>query len=536
MKGARGLIGPVFAALAGGALAFLYQATAQTPRQAAIESAPLTQLDGWSVGAITRTQGAFAPTLWRGSDPAVLGALFDRLPATFESPAARALAERALTSPGQAPVGEAAADAMRKRYSALGRMGKADALAQMAAGAGSAAADPGIAQFAAQAELARARRPEACGRGRAALGEQPAPFLLRLRAYCAAALGERAAADLALELARGANAEDAWFRSAIGGVGEGAARPNVAARYDNSLNASVSLAANLRAPANPLANASALSLSVLARTETTPQPLRAQAAALALRRGALTAPQAREILRATPETVTTGLPPLLTALRAVAAAPGPQDAAPAIVGLLRASQAPADFAATAALFEPEIAATNAAADAPAALLLARAALVNGDAPIAERFLRLASGAGATPANLAPLEAALAILRGAVDQMAISRRIDAAGREGVRAAARDLAIFNALGFPIDATARGYVLANGSDAGRRIDPGLLALLSSAAENGALGETALSAAAATADGPGALSTASLSEVLRALRASDLNAPARRIAIEAILAGPPA
>ena len=70
--------------------------------------------------------------------------------------------------------------------------------------------------FAAQAELARGRRAEACARGRAAnAGETPPPFFLRLRAYCAAVTGDRAAARLNIKMAIAADPASALLRGAL---------------------------------------------------------------------------------------------------------------------------------------------------------------------------------------------------------------------------------------------------------------------------------------------------------------------------------
>ncbi len=529
------LLTPLAAALGAGVIAFFVQAAAQT-RAPLIESAPLTQLDGWSVGAMTRAQGALAPTLWERSDPAFLATLFDRVPTTFESPAARDLARRALVSGGRAPRGAGADEAMRKRFGALGRMGAADDLSQMAAGAGPAAADPAVAQYAAQAELARGRRPEACLRGRNANVEDPPPFLLRLRAFCAAAQGERAAADLALELARAANAEDAWLRGALSGIGPGAARPTLAARYDNSLNAAVSLAAGLRPGQNPLNGASTLALAALARASDPPAALKPQAVMLALRRGAIAPAEARAALTALPAEIPAAPGTILAALRLAQAQPGGLEAASAIVGVLRAATAPADFTATARILRDDIAALTIAPDAGGAILLARAALAAGDVSLAQRLAQNAASAGAPLNARAALEAALAIETGALDEAAIRRRMDGAEGGGARAAARDLALFAALGAPVDSAARGYILANAHGGGARADAALLAALAAAAAQEAVGETALIGAIIAAPGAGALDTASLTALIGALRAAGLTADARRLAIEAVLAGPPA
>ncbi|MGH6951575.1 MAG: hypothetical protein ACREH4_11910, partial [Vitreimonas sp.] len=120
-------------------------ALAQSNLPQPVETQQLGALDVWSVSALTRGDGALAPDLWRNSDPAFLAALFDRLPANYESPAAQALARRVLFSGGEAPRGEDAVTAGRKRFEALGRMGAADELATMAAGSGASLADVFIA-------------------------------------------------------------------------------------------------------------------------------------------------------------------------------------------------------------------------------------------------------------------------------------------------------------------------------------------------------------------------------------------------------
>jgi hypothetical protein len=513
-------------------------AAAQQAVSPQIETQQLQSLDVWSVSAVSRAQGGLAPDLWAQSDPAVIDVLFGRLPANYDSPATLTLARRVLFSGGAAPRGNAQ-DAARARFEALGRMGAADELATMAAGVNDALSDPEIAQYAAQAELARASRPNACARGRGAnFGDPPPAFVLRLRAYCAAASGDRAAADLALELARASGADDAWYRGAVAAAaGAPGTRPPTA-RYDNSLAAQLSIAGHLRPGPNPLANTSTLALLTLARNDQTTQPLRAQAAALALARGALPAAQARAILHATPAEASTGLPPLAIALRQVEAAPGTLTAAAAISDVLRGAAAPADFAAAARFFRDDIYALQAAPDATAALMFARAALANGDTQEARRLITSARQAGADEATLAPLEAALTVLSGVQGNaatIAMQRRIDRGGASLATRAARDVAIMTALGAPLDGPTEAFLLAHPPSGGAQADPGAMIALGAAIDRRATGEAALLAVVAAQPGPTRLDAASLVRILQALRAIGLDSDARRFAVEAIVAGAP-
>lgn len=515
-------------------------AYAQTQEPAPMEVQQISELNAWTVAALSRSNGALPGDIWSRSDPAFLAAAFDRLPAAYDSPATLTLARRVLLSGAEPPRGEGADVAVRKRFEALGRMGAADELATMAAGAGSSATDPAIAQYAAQAELARNQRAQACNRGRAAsVGEQVPPFLLRLRAYCAAVGGDRAAADLALELARAQNAADAWYSGAVAAAGGAPGARPPAARYDNSLAVQLSIAGQLRPGPNPLANSSTLALVALARNEQAPQPQRAQAAALAFRRGVISAQEARTILAATPAEITSALPPIVVALRQVTATPGSIEAATAIAGVLRGATAYADFAAAARFFKADIAALQSAPDAAAAVLFARAALAAGDGQLGQRLVASARQAGADEAALAPLDAALVALTGARNDqgsMAMQRRIDRATPQQARAAARDVAILAALGAPLEGAVQTFLITNAPQGGARADSGSMLALAAAVERGAVGEGALLAAAAIGEGgPARLDAESVERVIRALRALRLEDDARRIAAEAILAGAP-
>lgn len=506
---------------------------------APIETQQLAELNPWTVSALSRANGALAPDLWRNSDPAFLATVFDRLPAVYDSPAAQDLARRVLLSGGDAPPGDAS-EAARKRFEALGKMGAADELATMAAGISTSLADPVIAQFAAQAELARGHRPEACARGRSAqAGEAPPAFILRLRAYCSATGGDRAAADLALDIARQANAADPWYTAAVAAAGGAPGARPPAARYDSSLATALSLAAHLRPGPNPLANASTLSLLTLARTENAPQPQRAQAAALAFRRGTLSASEARTIMRATPAEITSALPAIVAALRQVDAAPGSLTAASAIAGVLRQSTAPADFIAAARFFHDDIAAMQAAPDQASTLVFARAAVASGDSALAQRLMAIARQAGVAEASLGPLDAAIAALgdlNNEEGRLALHRRMDAGGASLARAAARDVAIMLALGAPADGAVQAFMFANPPQGGAAADAGAMLALSSAIARNANGEAALLAVIAAGEGgPARLDADSLDRIIRSLRAIGLERDARRFAAEALLAGAP-
>jgi hypothetical protein len=512
-------------------------AQAQT-RVETMEAGEIARLDAWSVAAIGRNSGALPVTLWSNSQAGRLAALFDQLPARFQSPAALALARRALASSGRAPQGEGAADAARKRFEALGRIGLADDLATMAAGA--VLSDPMIAQFAAQAELARGRAEDACARARGRDGEEASAFVLRLRAYCAALDGETAAADLALEMARAARADDAWFRAAINAMAAPPARPP-AARYDNSLNASVSLAAALPPGRNPLASSSSLALLTVARSDRAAGVVRMQAAALAAQRGVISAAEARRaILAAIAADPNARLPALAAAIRQAETARGDIETARAIAGILRPATDYADFAAAARLFKDDIAALQAAPDAASALAFARAAAASGDLRLAARLVENAADAGVPPAALAPLRAAIAAGsdQPAGEQALIAqRRFENAppGAAGARALSRDLMILAALGYPLSDQAQAHLAQAPAQGGVVPSAELASALAVAVQAQSTGEVALATALIAAPGANRLDAASLTSIIQALRMAGLDDAARAIALEAMIGGPP-
>lgn len=516
------------ALLAGFAIAAPHAASSQS-----IEQGSLAELDPWAVGAVSRDQ-ALPRDLWRQSDPTALGLLFDRVTTNIGSPAGARLARQALLSPSQAPPGDTII-AARKRYEALARLGLADEIVSMVSGSGEAKRDPGIVLYATQADLARGRLNDACRRAEGINADTPPPFVLRLRALCVAAAGEKEAADLALEVARAAGANDVWFNSVIATInGVPPARAAVA-RYDTSLNAAASLAAKLRAPPqNGLLNASAFALSMVARDENATPALRVQAAAKALRQNTITPTIARAAVRG--QGAVRGAAVVASAVDEVEAAANPYAQALAIESGLKRAKPHGEFAAMARLFAPEIA--NMRADvgtAPAAATFTRAALATGDYRTAQTWRAAADLAPANVPLLTILDLALAA--GANDTTNVAafadRRIELAGPAGARLASRDLRALVALGMPIGANAEAFLARTPAAVGRKPDPGLMAQLSAASARRAAGEVAIHAALALGDGAESLDATELVIVITAMRDAGIGEAARAVAVEAIIGG---
>ncbi len=511
------------------ACAMLWNAPAAWPQASTIESTVLTPLSAWEVGALEPGALALPNTLWVGSDGATLAGVFAGLPNTFASPAARRLALGALLSPAM-PSDAGTFKALLERYEAIGRLGAAQALADMVRLSGQARAEPNLAVFAAQAELALQHPSEACRRAREVAPSLPA--LLKLRAFCLAIAGDAAGAGVAIDVARSTGAADKFLYAALpllaGGAGAGPP-----ARYDSALNSAVSVTAKLRAPAKPLADASNLALINVATSPQAMASLRAEALVTALARGMLDPAAARAAALETLKAWPAGrgapvMPPWLRALRDVDAAAAPLRPAKVADYLARAPNA-AERLALGRLFLPEITAPPLAGPAPASgLRLARSALILGETQAAQRW-RAVLGSETSPAALATLDAALAVASGG-DSVAAARQRLAASVTDVARGQRDVALLSTLApLPQDLQAL-LASTSGSGAPLSANPSLLALLA-AADRGAVGETALRTAILLTEAGTATDSATFASLVGALQKVGLASAARAIVTEAIL-----
>jgi hypothetical protein len=518
----------LFAALCAGAIVVAASPQASAQRSA-IEVEVQTEFSPWSIGSISSTTGGLPRSLWAESDPDTLALLFDRVPGDFASPAARALARRALSSAGEAPTGDSLL-ASRRRFEALGRMGATTDLLIMARPA-AVAGDAIIAQYAAQAELAQGNLAGACGRAAAA----GSGFLLRLRAFCAAVEGNVGAVDLALSLSReSGEARDTWYEQALGLLGGVNPPRAIAARYDTTLNTWASLAAGLAPGRNPLAQSSTLALLTLAGEDRTDPRLRAEAGLLALARGAVEPGAVRTLYRAV---LAAGdarnTPALSLAIAQADALPGGIEAAAAAHAALAGARSPSEFAAIARILREDLMQLREVPGAAEGLVLARAALAAGDSGTGLRLIELAQGLGAQQSSYGSLRAAAwAASPRLTDEVAlrtVRQRIDDGAGDG--RAMRDVVILQALGFPLDNTIRRAQLARAPEGGRPADAAVLAALMGASDAGSVGETALLAAIACAQGPAQLDAHSLWTILVSLRLVGLEDEAQALAAEALL-----
>lgn len=516
----------------------------------AVVESDLRSFDAWEVGSSLGTDGTLPSSLWKSSDAVAIGAAFDKITKPVASPVANRLIRGVLLSSGAAPSGSdaAAKEAARKRFAALGRFGAANEIVTMISASPAAASDSAIVMFAAQADLARGRTADACRRGQAieppvgAATSATEQFLLRLRAYCYAAGGDSAAADIALEVARGAGINDPWLYSALPAIAATDPKAKPAAKYDNSLDAAVSVAGEFKAGAKPLVGSSLLAMSTVARAENAAPLTRAEAAKAAMEVGAIESNVARQAILSASEikpTKAAPVPVIVGALKGVAAAPDPLTKAKAIADGLNAMLNYGDFVVAARLMRDDIATLpKDATTASYGTAMARAMLALGDAKSAAEWRNLVVQSPSPPPETvrSALDAALVAAGQGNPETAkvvVERRISLASGLSLKRASRDVLILQALGVPAPSPAAGFLNANQPvPPTAKADATALAAAVQSSQRGAQGETALNVAAAIAPGADKVEIDSVVTAIQALRAADLMEAARAVAIEAMIA----
>ena len=443
----------------------------------------LTPLDLFSAGRDT----GLGPDLWRGASAALARAVIPTLGDSPLSPAAAALARRVLAGAATAPEGAGGdADLAAARVRALLALGDAptaELILDHTAGLSNSAA---LSETAAEAALIDDEDDKACAIGEALSVGRDGAYWLRLRALCQARAG-KPAAQLTMTLAEDADHDPAFARM-LGVIVAGGGDPGPASLRDG---VDYALSRQLKLDLAP------------AMADAPP--------AIALR------------LAASPAGLGQGPP----------AAASEAD----IVAGLRKAKGPRAYVTAAQLALPSIVQlVQAKTPLTNPIQLATAALAAGDAQTAQAIrLGLAGVAGtdADPADLAVLDAALAVAVGKADPPSLDRLIERGARTGAAAsrAQAATALVLALGWPADGQARaefaGFNLGHA-----RASPAALLLLDNAADQGVRGDVALlviSVAKAAGDaGPEAADRAAL---IRALDRAGLKADAQGFALEGLV-----
>jgi hypothetical protein len=541
-------------------LSFAASLAAATPATAQVSSAPLAQVDAWGVGWMGAADGAVASSFWNNTNAETIGPLLASLQPKDLSPAGRTLLRRILASRTKGPdgggaltperlrllegLGESAHAAdLRKRYPAT-EWGKTGALE------------------AAEIDLLNGREDQAC----AALNGKPAADAgwMPLRAVCAALKGDAAAAGFAAEqVAKTDEALGVWLIGALPAMASPDTRkPD--GRYATPLEAAISVAAKLPAPANAFTGApgdiaAAVALNADATSDQRRAALRPAFSAdkikaadalviLSLKQDAPAAP-ARSRAAPRPDYIA----------QAIAAASNkdakPEDRAGAYAAALRSAETPEDgrliAAALAAAIKalPRNEATLAYAEP-----LARAAITVGDTKLAadwRKHLATLPKDSQDAWALARIDLMLSYAGGTTEKPGaiLDRMLDAApppppaAPGGARAAstAEQLltvrrienarALFLAFGMGRDlSAAQRTTLSAQRTAGRGVSDAAIARITAAARAKANAEAALAILGQLGTDTSAISFAGVADLLTQLRDIGLESEAAALTLEAL------
>ncbi len=501
---------------------------------AQVQVQPLAAPDLFSLGG---GKSDLPNDLWQGSSGTLAKLVIPEVASHPLTPAAAALARRVLEVGANGPEGAGAdADLAGARAEALLQLGDLAAAQAIVDSASNLPQLAALSRVAAEGALIAGQDDKACALGDSLVMGREGAFWLRLRAYCQGRAGQNAPAQLTLELSEQQEHRpdfDRLMTALLSGAGA-----STMPALDDALDFAISRKLGLDwTPALDVAPAS-IAVAV-ARNGAAPPAARLAAAARAARLG-LATPEAYGALTPVP----TALPPAdASASQAeaalVALAGATNDLTlkeSAVIALLQQARNGIELQGLARLVSPAIAQIMAAHPVlRQPLLFAMAAAAAGDAESARSARAEVGQAGPppAPAELALLDALIAVASAPVDPAAA----DALGAAAARAegAARPriaggLALLASY-VPLGPKAR-FEVADADLGADHLPSGRLLALQQAAEQGRIGDTALyvlgTCVEAGAAGPTAAERALM---VRALRQAHLDADARAFALEGLV-----
>jgi hypothetical protein len=160
-----------------------------------VEVQSLGMIEGPAEGTLDPSNGGFESNMWAAASREDIENLLPRLPLASPDSAVRGLAKRLILTRAEAPTGTIRRPIVTMRIEKLLDAGFIDDAATLAAGA-SMENDPDFARVRADAVLTAGRADAACGDPTAPRLTESGAYWLQLRAYCAAASGDTATADI----------------------------------------------------------------------------------------------------------------------------------------------------------------------------------------------------------------------------------------------------------------------------------------------------------------------------------------------------
>ncbi len=533
---------------------------AETPSVEVVQVAPP---DPESVGLIEEADGGFPYDMWKGTPRVLVETLLPRLPAGVAWPAINGLSRRLLLSTAAPPEGLRTRNLVSLRIGRLWAMGlgaETNRLLRLAPGD---ADDPTLARVRLDGLLLTADNAGACALARDLVRRGDVPYWDMIHIFCQALAGQHDAAALGVDLLRERGTEpDETFLALLRAM---AGEPDVAIpapREPTALHLAMLTAARLPPPDGMVENAGPAIARAIALTAAAPLDQRLRAAERAAAMGVLPVKMLAELYDSVPFTSEELASPLSQAkadqgprgrallFQAIASQVVPAARAEVLRAFWEAGRASDGWIGFATAARVSLDALISLAPAPELVWVAgdaARALLAADRPEAARaWYALARSQASANAEAAATSAALWPLIKIADAKGALPWDDAQieawwqSQEGVPDDARRqnatllYALLSALGESVPAAAEAIVYGERFHQwSRTLVPALSLRLEKAAAAGRLGETVLLALIgidpSLAGKPGPLA---LAQAVSALARVGLDAEARAIAIEALLA----
>lgn len=468
-----------------------------TPASAQVQSEGMGDLSAWGTRYLSSDEKEFPAQLWRGSDDEVLLDLMKTVRTTRLTPAERKLLRRVVLSPAERPRGKNAEALLTERARLMLELGEARAAAALAPRLESQARGLDVETIAVDLDMASGRENAACRRIEGGLPE--GEYWLKLRVVCAILVENYAAAELSAEFATAQGVNDPWFLEAVFAASGDVPNPPYA-RFDSGLNIALSSKANLDTSRMTLsAGRPDLAAAAAQRPGIAPE-LSARFAQIAGDLDLISPDAHRDILLKRIAADENGAASALE--RALIAQTNPEIEAEEKARRIRSvmsSVSRADMArygGTARVLLPDLQRLQRSPEtAQFALTFAEAAIAAGDNALARRWLSALDFEGApdtNPFDIAYVEA-LDLMSGGDDstasQNAIQKRLidTAKSSEQKQKTAEILTLWSGFGYRLGPDARSLVFET-NNSQKRLSPGALVAIESAAQANATGEAAL------------------------------------------------
>ena len=508
------------------------------PASAQVQSEGMGDLSAWGTRYLSSEEKEFPPQLWRGSDDDVLLDLMKTVRTARLSPAERKLLRRVVLSPAERPRGENAEALLTERARLMLELGEARAAAALAPRLESQARGLDVETIAVDLDMASGRENAACRRIEGGLPE--GEYWLKLRVVCAILVENYAAAELSAEFATAQGVNDPWFLEAVFAASGEVPNPPYA-RFDSGLNIALSSKANLDTSRMTLsAGRPDLAAAAAQRPGIAPD-LSARFAQIAGDLDLISADARRNILLKRIQADENGATSSLE--RALVAQSDPEIAIEEKARRLNSvlsSVSRADmarFGGTAKVLLPDLQRLQRSTEtAQFAQTFSKAAMAAGDNMLARRWLSALDFEGApetNPFDIAYLEA-LDLMSGGDDspasQNAVQKRLVEAAKSSDQKTrtAEILTLWSGFGYRLGPDARSLVFA-ANNTQKRLSPGALIAIDSAAQSKATGETALLILQQIKGNPKQISSIDIAALIAALIEIDARDIAEDLALEA-------